>query len=160
VRPIWDVVDSRQYKAALKLCTALPVLLITSNAITNLAMDCGIIELAVPPAPLAPARCSTKCHIEAVANRLFLWQRHRDLLHEELLRRCFDCWLISGSEYAPVILSSSGFEPACSFLDGYLAPRTFLVGYSLTIADIVVVVLEVCPCDALIHHVVLSFFRE
>ncbi|KAM0880105.1 hypothetical protein ACQ4PT_033805 [Festuca glaucescens] len=45
-----------------------------------------------------------------------------------------DQWL----EYAPLILSGSEFEAACSFLDGYLAPRTFLVGYSLSIADIVV----------------------
>ncbi|KAL6850474.1 hypothetical protein ACP4OV_021101 [Aristida adscensionis] len=45
-----------------------------------------------------------------------------------------DQWL----EYAPVILSGSEFETACSFLDGYLTSRTFLVGYSLSIADIVV----------------------
>ncbi|CAO2174032.1 unnamed protein product [Urochloa humidicola] len=45
-----------------------------------------------------------------------------------------DQWL----EYAPVILSGSEFEAACSFLDGFLASRTFLVGYSLSIADIVV----------------------
>ncbi|CAD6238889.1 unnamed protein product [Miscanthus lutarioriparius] len=44
-----------------------------------------------------------------------------------------DQWL----EYAPVIPSSSEFEAACSFLDGYLASRTFLVGHS-QIADIVV----------------------
>ncbi|CAD6232006.1 unnamed protein product [Miscanthus lutarioriparius] len=34
--------------------------------------------------------------------------------------------------------SSSEFEAACSFLDGYLASRTFLVGHSLSVADIVV----------------------
>ncbi|CAL4976890.1 unnamed protein product [Urochloa decumbens] len=45
-----------------------------------------------------------------------------------------DQWL----EYAPVILSGSEFEAACSFLDGFLASRTFLVGYSLSIADILV----------------------
>uniref|UniRef100_A0A452ZRC9 glutamate--tRNA ligase n=1 Tax=Aegilops tauschii subsp. strangulata TaxID=200361 RepID=A0A452ZRC9_AEGTS len=45
-----------------------------------------------------------------------------------------DQWL----EYAPLILSGSEFEAACSFLDGYLATRTFLVGYGLSIADIVV----------------------
>ncbi|PUZ57292.1 hypothetical protein GQ55_5G418500 [Panicum hallii var. hallii] len=45
-----------------------------------------------------------------------------------------DQWL----EYAPVILSGSEFEAACSFLDGFLAFRTFLVGYSISIADIVV----------------------
>ncbi|KAM3412335.1 hypothetical protein ACQJBY_003811 [Aegilops geniculata] len=45
-----------------------------------------------------------------------------------------DQWL----EYAPLILSGSEFEAACSFLDGYLATRTFLVGYGLSIADIAV----------------------
>ncbi|KAM0905668.1 hypothetical protein ACQ4PT_017259 [Festuca glaucescens] len=34
-----------------------------------------------------------------------------------------DQWL----EYAPLILSGSEFEAACSFLDGYLASRTFLL---------------------------------
>ncbi|OEL13712.1 Glutamate--tRNA ligase, cytoplasmic [Dichanthelium oligosanthes] len=45
-----------------------------------------------------------------------------------------DQWL----EHAPVILSGSEFEAACSFLDGFLVSRTFLVGYSLSIADNVV----------------------
>ncbi|KAF8661523.1 hypothetical protein HU200_056943 [Digitaria exilis] len=45
-----------------------------------------------------------------------------------------DQWL----EYASVILSGSEFEAACSFLDGFLTSRTFLVGFSLSIADIVV----------------------
>ncbi|VAH21394.1 unnamed protein product [Triticum turgidum subsp. durum] len=45
-----------------------------------------------------------------------------------------DEWL----EYAPLILSGSEFDAACSFLDGYLASRTFLVGHGLTVADIVV----------------------
>ncbi|WVZ71637.1 hypothetical protein U9M48_020204 [Paspalum notatum var. saurae] len=45
-----------------------------------------------------------------------------------------DQWL----EYAPVILSGSEFEASCSFLDRYLACRTLLVGYSLSIADIAV----------------------
>uniref|UniRef100_A0A0E0JGW9 glutamate--tRNA ligase n=1 Tax=Oryza punctata TaxID=4537 RepID=A0A0E0JGW9_ORYPU len=45
-----------------------------------------------------------------------------------------DQWL----DYAPVILSGSEFEAACSFLDGYLASRTFLVSYGLSIADIVI----------------------
>ncbi|XP_037417110.1 glutamate--tRNA ligase, cytoplasmic-like [Triticum dicoccoides] len=47
---------------------------------------------------------------------------------------CVDEWL----EYAPLILSGSEFEAACSFLDGYLASRTFLVGHGLTVADTVV----------------------
>ncbi|KAG8088618.1 hypothetical protein GUJ93_ZPchr0010g8011 [Zizania palustris] len=41
-------------------------------------------------------------------------------------------------EYAPTFLSGSGFEVACSFIDGYLTSRTFLVGPGLTIADIAV----------------------
>ncbi|XBI79888.1 hypothetical protein VPH35_089208 [Triticum aestivum] len=45
-----------------------------------------------------------------------------------------DQWL----KYTPLILSGSEFEAACSFLDGYLANRAFLVGYGLSIADIVV----------------------
>ncbi|RLN22085.1 glutamate--tRNA ligase, cytoplasmic-like [Panicum miliaceum] len=45
---------------------------------------------------------------------------------------------IQAAHYAPVILSGSEFEAACSFLDGFLASRTFLVGYSISIADIVV----------------------
>ncbi|KAJ1283293.1 hypothetical protein BS78_03G117300 [Paspalum vaginatum] len=45
-----------------------------------------------------------------------------------------DQWL----EYAPVILSGSEFEASCSFIDRYLACRTLLVGYSLSVADIAV----------------------
>ncbi|XP_057961886.1 glutamate--tRNA ligase, cytoplasmic [Malania oleifera] len=45
-----------------------------------------------------------------------------------------DEWL----DYVPVLSSGSEFEGACSFVDGYLLNRTFLVGYSLSIADIAV----------------------
>nr|XP_010941452.1 glutamate--tRNA ligase, cytoplasmic [Elaeis guineensis] len=45
-----------------------------------------------------------------------------------------DEWL----DYAPIFLSGSEFEGACSDVDGYLSLRTFLVGYSLSIADIAV----------------------
>jgi glutamyl-tRNA synthetase len=41
-------------------------------------------------------------------------------------------------EYAPTFLLGSEFEVACSFVDGYLMSRTFLVGHVLTIADITV----------------------
>ncbi|XP_072954880.1 glutamate--tRNA ligase, cytoplasmic [Typha angustifolia] len=41
-------------------------------------------------------------------------------------------------EYAPIFSSGSEFEGACSHVDGYLALRTFLVGYSLSIADIAI----------------------
>lgn len=45
-----------------------------------------------------------------------------------------DEWL----EYAPVFLSGAEFEGACGHVDGYLTLRTFLVGHSLSIADIAV----------------------
>ena len=43
-----------------------------------------------------------------------------------------DEWL----EYAPIFSSGSEFETACSHVDAHLALRTFLVGYSLSIADV------------------------
>ncbi|KAJ0982617.1 hypothetical protein J5N97_010872 [Dioscorea zingiberensis] len=43
-----------------------------------------------------------------------------------------DEWL----EYTPIFSSGSEFETACSHVDAHLALRTFLVGYSLSIADI------------------------
>ncbi|KAH0459412.1 hypothetical protein IEQ34_012226 [Dendrobium chrysotoxum] len=43
-----------------------------------------------------------------------------------------DEWL----EYAPIFSSGPQFESACLHVDGYLASRTFLVGYSLSIADL------------------------
>lgn len=45
-----------------------------------------------------------------------------------------DEWL----EYAPIFSSGSQFESACMYVDSYLALRTFLVGYSLSIADIAI----------------------
>ncbi|KAL7001607.1 glutamate--tRNA ligase [Sarracenia purpurea var. burkii] len=45
-----------------------------------------------------------------------------------------DEWL----EYAPVLASGSEFEGACNYIDGYLLSRTFLVGHSLSIADITI----------------------
>ncbi|XP_051134196.1 glutamate--tRNA ligase, cytoplasmic-like [Andrographis paniculata] len=45
-----------------------------------------------------------------------------------------DEWL----EYAPVFGSGSEFEGACSFVDGYLLQRTFLVGNALSIADVAI----------------------
>ncbi|VAH44052.1 unnamed protein product [Triticum turgidum subsp. durum] len=45
--------------------------------------------------------------------------------------------LTNGSSTHQLILSGSEFESACSFLDGYLATRTFFVDYGLSIADIV-----------------------
>jgi len=41
-------------------------------------------------------------------------------------------------DYAPTFFSGSEFENACSFVDGFLASRTFLVGHGLTVADIAV----------------------
>ncbi|XP_076950394.1 glutamate--tRNA ligase, cytoplasmic-like [Bidens hawaiensis] len=45
-----------------------------------------------------------------------------------------DEWL----EYASVFASGSEYEGACKYVDGYLLHRTFLVGQSLSVADIVV----------------------
>ncbi|PSS08412.1 Glutamate--tRNA ligase [Actinidia chinensis var. chinensis] len=45
-----------------------------------------------------------------------------------------DEWL----EYAPVLASGGEFEGACNYIDGYLLARTFLVGHSLSIADIAI----------------------
>ncbi|XP_017219020.1 glutamate--tRNA ligase, cytoplasmic [Daucus carota subsp. sativus] len=45
-----------------------------------------------------------------------------------------DEWL----DYAPLFASGSEFEGACKFVDGYLLHRTFLVGYSLSIADLAI----------------------
>lgn len=45
-----------------------------------------------------------------------------------------DEWL----DYVPVFASGSEFEGACAYVDGYLLQRTFLVGSSLSIADIAI----------------------
>ncbi|KVH99452.1 glutamate--tRNA ligase, cytoplasmic [Cynara cardunculus var. scolymus] len=45
-----------------------------------------------------------------------------------------DEWL----EYAPIFSSGSEYEGACKYVDGYLLQRTFLVGHSLSIADMAV----------------------
>lgn len=45
-----------------------------------------------------------------------------------------DEWL----EYAPTFSTGSEFENACCYVDGILLQRTFLVGYSLSIADIAI----------------------
>ncbi|KAK4427537.1 Glutamate--tRNA ligase, cytoplasmic [Sesamum alatum] len=45
-----------------------------------------------------------------------------------------DEWL----EYAPIFGSGSEFEGACSFVDEYLLQNTFLVGNSLSIADVAI----------------------
>ncbi|KAL4564316.1 hypothetical protein LXL04_028376 [Taraxacum kok-saghyz] len=45
-----------------------------------------------------------------------------------------DEWL----EYAPIFSSGSEYEGACKYVDGYLLHRTFLVGHSLSVADITI----------------------
>ncbi|KAK4339804.1 hypothetical protein RND71_041266 [Anisodus tanguticus] len=45
-----------------------------------------------------------------------------------------DEWL----DYAPIFASGSQFEEACGYVDGYLLQHTFIVGHSLSIADIAV----------------------
>ncbi|CAK8572599.1 unnamed protein product [Lathyrus sativus] len=41
-------------------------------------------------------------------------------------------------EYAPVLSSGPAFENGCKYIDEYLEKRTFLVGYSLSIADLAI----------------------
>lgn len=41
-------------------------------------------------------------------------------------------------DYAPVFSSGSEFENACSRVDKYIESRTFLVGHSLSIADVAI----------------------
>ncbi|KAL6520344.1 hypothetical protein OROMI_032524 [Orobanche minor] len=56
-----------------------------------------------------------------------------DLYGGDAYQKCqIDEWL----DYAPIFVSGSEFEGACSFVDGYLLQNTFLVGDSLSIADI------------------------
>lgn len=45
-----------------------------------------------------------------------------------------DEWL----EYAPILSYGSEFENACTHIDKYLVQCTFLVGHSLSIADIAI----------------------
>ncbi|KAI3707266.1 hypothetical protein L6452_25623 [Arctium lappa] len=45
-----------------------------------------------------------------------------------------DEWL----DYAPIFSSGSEYEGACKYVDGYLLQCTFLVGHSLSIADMAV----------------------
>lgn len=45
-----------------------------------------------------------------------------------------DEWL----EYAPIFSSGSEYEGACKYVDGYLLHRTFLIGHSLSVADITI----------------------
>jgi len=55
--------------------------------------------------------------------------------HYSELMLSINLQVVEWLEYAPTFLSGSEFENACSFVDGFLASRTFLVGYGLTIAD-------------------------
>ena len=45
-----------------------------------------------------------------------------------------DEWL----DYAPTFGVGAEFEGACAYTNSYLALRTFLVGYNITIADVTV----------------------
>ncbi|XP_016445352.2 glutamate--tRNA ligase, cytoplasmic-like [Nicotiana tabacum] len=67
-------------------------------------------------------------YISRVANIPNMYQR--DAFESSQI----DEWL----DYAPIFASGSQFEEACGYVDGYLLQRTFLVGYSLSIADIAV----------------------
>ncbi|KAI8555272.1 hypothetical protein RHMOL_Rhmol05G0162200 [Rhododendron molle] len=54
--------------------------------------------------------------------------------HDALESCQMDEWL----EYAPIMASGAEFEGGCSYIDGYLLKRTFLVGHCLSIADIAI----------------------
>jgi glutamyl-tRNA synthetase len=41
-------------------------------------------------------------------------------------------------EYATVFSAGAEFEKSCTYVDNHLSLRTFLVGYSLSVADIAV----------------------
>ncbi|CAH1419869.1 unnamed protein product [Lactuca virosa] len=45
-----------------------------------------------------------------------------------------DEWL----DYAPIFSSGSEYEGACKYVDGYLLHRTFLIGHTLSVADITI----------------------
>lgn len=58
---------------------------------------------------------------------------------------CFSLFAVSFAfqidellEYAPVLSSGPAFENGCKYIDEYLEKRTFLVGYSLSIADLTI----------------------
>lgn len=72
--------------------------------------------------------CVLLRYISRVANIPDLYQR--DAIESSQI----DEWL----DYAPIFASGSQFEEACGYVDGYLPQHTFLVGHSLSIADIAV----------------------
>jgi hypothetical protein len=59
------------------------------------------------------------------------------ILNSELMLS-INLQVVEWLDYAPTFFSGSEFENACSFVDGFLASRTFLVGHGLTVADIAV----------------------
>lgn len=67
-------------------------------------------------------------YISRIANIPDLYQR--DAFESSQI----DEWL----GYAPIFASGSQFEEACGYVDGYLLHHSFLVGHSLSIADIAV----------------------
>lgn len=72
--------------------------------------------------------CVLLRYISRVANIPDLYQR--DAFESSQI----DEWL----DYAPIFAVGSQFEEACGYVDGYLLQHTFLVGHSLSIADIAV----------------------
>lgn len=72
--------------------------------------------------------CVLLRYISRVANIPDLYQRNAFESSQ------IDEWL----DYAPIFASGSQFEEACGYVDGYLLQHTFLVGHSLSIADIAV----------------------
>ncbi|MCD9641874.1 hypothetical protein HAX54_028355 [Datura stramonium] len=72
--------------------------------------------------------CVLLRYISRVANIPDLYQRNAFESSQ------IDEWL----DYAPIFASGSQFEEACGYVDGYLLQHTFLVGHSLSIADVAV----------------------
>ncbi|GAA0169178.1 aminoacyl-tRNA synthetase [Lithospermum erythrorhizon] len=67
-------------------------------------------------------------HIGRLANSINLYER--DTFESAQI----DEWL----EYAPIFTVGSEFEGACAYVDQYLLHKTFLVGHSLSIADLAI----------------------
>lgn len=53
---------------------------------------------------------------------------------EPLPASLVDAWL----DYCPSLVPGAGLEAACAAVDNFLAPRSYLVGYGLTLADVAV----------------------
>jgi len=93
--------------------------------------------------------------------------------HYSELMLSINLQVVEWLDYAPTFFSGSEFENACSFVDGYLASRTFLVGHGLTVADIAVwsnlagklwvclpFFFKACSRHCNVYQIVSFFFRD